>query len=141
MAHLTTGRCLCGHIAYAYDGPIGPASYCHCSDCRRCTGSAFNIGVRFRLADFRITRGNPKGFTKYGDSGRELTRHFCPNCGTPLFSSAPRHPDSIYVKAGTLDDVGVVAPAHQNWLQSAVPWSQIAPDLQGFDQGPDPQDA
>ena len=67
MAHLTTGRCLCGHVAYAYDGPIGPVSYCHCSDCRRCTGSAFNIGVRFRLADFQITRGNPNGFTKAGE--------------------------------------------------------------------------
>jgi len=30
--------------------------------------------------------GSPKGFTKKGDSGNELTRHFCPDCGSPLFT-------------------------------------------------------
>ena len=55
-----TGRCLCGHVTWRYDGEVGPASYCHCEDCRRCTGSVFNIGVRLRRADFRITAGTPR---------------------------------------------------------------------------------
>jgi len=135
MASSIFGRCLCGHVAYEYVGSIGPANYCHCEDCRRCTGSAFNIGVRLRLAEFRITSGNPKGFTKCGDSERELTRHFCPECGSPLFTSAPKHPDYVYVKAGTLDDPSVVQPTHQNWVVSAVPWSRIARGLRSFAKG------
>ena len=132
-----TGRCLCGDVRYEYAGEIGPANYCHCEDCRRCTGSAFNIGVRLELAAFRITSGHPKGFTKRGDSGRELTRHFCPECGTPLFTSAPKHPQHVYVKAGTFDDPSLVRPTHQNWLASAVPWSRIPADLRGFARSPD----
>ena len=85
-----TTRCLCGYITYEYSGPVGPAGYCHCEDCRRCTGSAFNISVRLSLAEFRITSGNPKPFTKRGDSGNELTRHFCPECGSPIFQHRQR---------------------------------------------------
>lgn len=124
-----TGHCLCGHVTWRYDGEVGPASYCHCEDCRRCTGSAFNVGVRLRRADFRITGGSPRGYTKRGDSGRDLTRHFCPVCGSPIFTSAPKHPDYFYVKAGSFDDPALVRPARQNWVASAVSWHRIAPEL------------
>jgi hypothetical protein len=52
-----------------------------------------------------------------------------------LFTSAPRHPKHIYVKAGTLDDPGIVEPAHQSWVESAVPWAEISPDLPSFARG------
>jgi hypothetical protein len=68
-----TGGCLCGAIRYEYDGEPGAANYCHCADCRRCTGSAFNIGVRIEARLFSVVRGNPNGFTKTGDSGNALT--------------------------------------------------------------------
>ena len=129
------GRCLCGHIRYEYTGAVGPANYCHCEDCRRCTGSAFNIGVRFDLAEFRILSGKPRGFTKRGESGAELTRHFCPKCGSPIFTSSPKHADSVYVKAGSLDDPLIVNPTHQSWLSSAVPWSRIGSDIASFTKG------
>jgi len=130
-----TGRCLCGSVTYEYAGRVGPASYCHCEDCRRCTGSAFNVGVRMRLADFRVSSGDPKGFTKRADSGQELTRHFCSDCGSPLFTSSPKHPEHVYVKAGTLDDPGLVEPAHESWVVSAVPWSRIPGALPSFSRG------
>ena len=129
------GRCLCGHVVYEYTGSIGPANYCHCDDCRRCTGSAFSVGVRFDLTEFRITAGSPRAFTKRGDSGNELTRHFCPECGSPIFTSSPRHPDRVYVKAGTLDDPTIVVPTGQNWTQSAVPWSHIDRGIRSFAKG------
>jgi hypothetical protein len=135
MARPVRGRCLCGHIQYECDGPVGPATYCHCEDCRRCTGSAFNVGVRVEKAAFRIVSGMPRGFTKRGDSGGELTRHFCPECGSPIFTSAPKHPDAVFVKAGTFDDPAVVRPADQIWVQSMVPWSRIDPATRSFAGG------
>jgi hypothetical protein len=86
-------------------------------------------------AQFTITSGSPKGYTKHGDSGRELTRHFCGECGSPLFTSSPRHPDYVYAKAGCLDDPMIVRPTHQSWTASAVPWARIDPELQGFAKG------
>ena len=135
MADPIRGRCLCGTVVYEYRGPVGPAAYCHCEDCRRCTGSAFNVSVRFDRADLHLVRGAVKGFTKRADSGTELTRHFCPECGSPIYTSSPKHPDHVYVKAGTLDDPTVVAPVRQAWVASAVSWIWIAPELPTFAKG------
>ena len=129
------GGCLCGHVRYEVDGPVGPASYCHCEDCRRCTGSAFNVGVRVERAALRIVAGAPKGFTKRADSGNELTRHFCPECGSPIYTSAPKHPAHVFVKAGTFDDPTVVTPVREAWTTSAVGWRRIPPGLASFPRG------
>jgi len=137
MASKVQGRCLCGHVVYEYSGPVGPANYCHCEDCRRCTGSSFNIGVRFDLSAFHITSGVPKGFTKRGESGNELTRHFCPQCRSPIYTSSPKHPEYVYVKAGTLDDPTIVKPIRQNWVSSAVSWSKIPGGIPSFAKGPE----
>lgn len=135
MTNIAKGHCLCGYVSYEYSGHIGPANYCHCEDCRRSTGSAFNIGVRFDVAGFRIVSGNPKAFTKRGESGFELTRHFCPECGSPIYTSSPRHPEYVYVKAGTLDDPNLVRATHQNWVISTVAWSKIEENLPAFTKG------
>lgn len=137
MTSKVHGRCLCGAVVYEYRGLVGPASYCHCEDCRRCTGSAFNVGVRFDVAEFRITSGSPKGFTKRGESGTELTRHFCPDCGSPIYTSSPKHPEHVYVKAGTLDDPTIVKPIRRSWTASAVSWSQVDGGLPSFAKGPE----
>lgn len=135
MSAKITGRCLCGFIKYTYTGALGPAGYCHCEDCRRCSGSAFGISVRLDRDQFEISTGHVKGFSNRGASGTELTRHFCPECGSPIYTSSPRHPLDVYVKAGTLDDPTVVKPGHQSWVTSAVPWSAIDSSLPIFPRG------
>ena len=62
------GGCLCGAVRYCYKGPVGPAAYCHCADCRRVTGSAFNVSVRLEIDKFRLERGDVKAYTKRADS-------------------------------------------------------------------------
>ena len=132
---MTTGGCLCGAIRFEYSGDVGAAGYCHCEDCRRVTGSAFNVGVGMQLDAFTLTQGKTNSFTKTADSGNELTRHFCGNCGSPLYTASPRHPEVIYVKAGVIDDPSVVKPADQAWLRSAVEWAHIPADIPGREKG------
>jgi hypothetical protein len=131
---VVTGRCLCGFVAYSYSGVVGPAGYCHCRDCRQCSGSAFGISVRFDADKFALSQGRVKGYTKRGASGAALTRHFCPECGSPIYTSSERHADFVYVKAGSLDDSALVRPAHQSWVSSAVPWCTIDASLPVFDR-------
>lgn len=132
---MITGRCLCGFVVYAYSGDVGPAGYCHCKDCRRCSGSAFGISVRFDANKFQLSHGHVKGHTKLSDNDVELTRHFCPECGSPIYTSSQKHPAHIYVKAGSLDDPTVVKPTQQSWVCSAVPWSTIDRSLPAFQKG------
>lgn len=68
MTELITGGCLCGYVRYEYKGELEAANYCHCRDCRKTTGSAFNIGVRLQSAALHIVTGQVKSYTKNGDN-------------------------------------------------------------------------
>jgi hypothetical protein len=128
-----TGRCLCGAIRYEFRGDVGAAGYCHCEDCRRTSGSAFGVSVRVSASGFRFVEGSPKSFTKPGDSGRSVTRMFCGDCGAPLCTLPPLHPDVVFIKAGSLDDPSVVVADRQAWTRSRVPWAEIAPGLTAYE--------
>jgi hypothetical protein len=132
VIELVTGGCLCGYVRYEYKGELGGANYCHCRDCRKTTGSAFNIGVQLQSAVLHIVTGQVKSYTKNGDSGNSITREFCPECGSPLFTRAPAKPQFVWLKAGSLDNPQLVKPMHQIWTDSAVPWAYIDPELPGF---------
>lgn len=124
--------CLCGAVTIACGEPLGPGAYCHCADCRKVTGSAFGVNIPFDAAQFRVLSGEIGSFTKTADSGNELTRFFCRNCGSPLYGLSPQHPGRIYVRAGVLDDSSFVRPAYESWCQSRVDWSVPGPDLPAY---------
>lgn len=126
--------CLCGAVTFVCDS-LGSAGYCHCEDCRRCTGSAFNVSVRCPTAEFRITSGDLGRFTKVGGSGFELTRSFCRSCGSPIFTSSPLDPSVIYIKAGALDDPDAVKPTLEAWVRSKVAWANISDGIASFEKG------
>ena len=121
-----TGSCLCGKISYEYTGEIGPSGYCHCSDCRKVTGSAFLV------SSYKSAK-----YSKFADGGGEIIREFCPNCGSPLFTFSPDYPDYVWVKSGSLDDPGVVKPAHQGWTDSKVEWADIPHNITSYPKDSD----
>ena len=132
---MVTGHCLCGFVVYEYGGAVGPAGYCHCEDCRRRSGSAFGISIRAETPALRIVRGQVKVFTKSAESGVLLSRSFCPQCGSALFTHSASHPEYTYIQAGSLDDPAVVEPKQQSWLRSAVSWRTIDNSLPKYDKG------
>lgn len=129
-----TGGCLCGAVRFECD-ELGSAGYCHCEDCRRCTGSAFNVSVSCATSAFRILSGELGSFTKRSDSGWDLTRQFCLSCGSPIATSSPRDRTVIYIKAGVLDDPAAVDPKLQAWTCSKVVWADIKPTIDSFRKG------
>ena len=87
-----TGGCLCGAVRYESTGEPGFALLCHCRDCQRQSGSAFAAGWRVPAAGFRVTQGEPKLYVRAADSGNQITRAFCPDCGTMLFLRVSARP-------------------------------------------------
>lgn len=127
-----TGGCLCGALRYQCSSKPKTVSYCHCPDCRKTTGSAFSAAVGVRKDTLKILSGNVKGYTKTADSGNRITREFCPECGSPLFTKVDAYPHIVWIKAGSLDESGHLEPTRQIWTQFAVPWAHISDDLPSF---------
>jgi hypothetical protein len=118
--------CLCGGIKLSYSGKLGPANYCHCEDCRRANGSAFNIGVRVERKDLAVkSTTDLRSYKSVGGSGREIERCFCGTCGSPIFTLHPDKPEFAWVKAGIIQSPDIVKPAYENWIKDKVKWAVI----------------
>ena len=119
------GSCHCGNIKYEADVDPDSAHICNCSDCQMLTGSAFRVTVHAPSSSFRLLSGKPKAYVKTADSGTKRRHSFCPNCGTPVNSSADTDaPERYSLRVGCLRERAQLAPKKRNWLRSALAWAQ-----------------
>jgi hypothetical protein len=122
-----TGGCLCGAIRYSIGAPVAELRACHCRSCQRASGGHGTVGAVVPQEAFKITQGKPRRYSAVADSGRTLHRHFCPDCGSPLYSQREQAPQLIVVRAGTLDDSEGLKITTNIWTKSARSWSYIDP--------------
>jgi hypothetical protein len=118
-----SGACLCGAIRFNFDRDrVLAANHCHCRDCQRATGSAFATFCIVPEDAFAL-EGEPKSYAVQGESGGDVTRLFCGDCGSQLYSFVAVMPGFFFVKTGALDDASWVEPASAFWGESAQPWA------------------
>jgi hypothetical protein len=129
MGSPMTGGCLCGAVQYEFSGEPVFSLLCHCRDCQRQTGSAYAAGLRVPAAGFRLAKGEPKLYLKTADSGNQVTRAFCPECGSTLFLRVSARPDLVAIRVGTLDDPSWFRPEADIFVASAQPWDHMDPEL------------
>jgi hypothetical protein len=99
------GGCLCGRIRFRVTAPPVRVTFCHCRFCQRVTGSAYAVEPIFEDAAFALDQGTPKTHAHVSDgSGKEITLHFCPDCGTGYRYTFQRFPGMTGVMAGAFDD-------------------------------------
>tara|TARA_R110002124_G_scaffold63350_48_gene173671 strand:+ start:59493 stop:60035 length:543 start_codon:yes stop_codon:yes gene_type:complete len=91
--------CACGAMEMAVSGPVVSMFMCSCLDCQRATGTGHATVALTPAAALLIT-GAPKSFARPSDSGAVFTRHFCPECGTPLYGQSSRAPDIRMIAIG-----------------------------------------
>ena len=96
--------CCAGRLRYECTGEPQFALQCHCRDCQLQSGAPHVAAVRMPWAGFRITHGSPKRYVAKADSGNEITRVFCGDCGTPLYVQVSTRPDIVGVRVCTFDD-------------------------------------
>ena len=113
--------------AVRYEASAEPVAVmdCHCRDCQYASGGSHTTAVVLPAAAFKITHGEPKRFTSKGDSGNPVTRAFCGQCGSPLFSEPPAARGIVVVKAGSMDDPSWLTPGGALYVASAQPWAHI----------------
>ena len=128
MGRQMTGGCLCGAIRYTIDAPVGALRACHCLNCQKASGAGGTVNAVVPTDSLRITKGETKRYDDSAtESGRVLSRHFCGNCGSPIYSRRNPDPGFVVVRAGTLDDSSGMKIATHIWTSRARPWDHIDP--------------
>ena len=132
-----TGHCLCGNVTYRIDAEPFAQAICHCEDCQRQAGTAYSVVLGVPTAAFHVEGDSLSEFTTTGDvHGGPTHRHFCSNCGSPIYSAVDALPDAVYVKAGTLDDASWLEPQVEVFARSAQPWAARPAGATAFDTLP-----
>ncbi len=91
---MLAGECFCGAVRYAVADQFAYALNCHCSNCRRTTGSAFKPLAGIARDKLRVTGGD-SDLMIYGDQAGHDAH--CGRCGSLLYSVVR---DGAFVHAG-----------------------------------------
>jgi len=117
-------ECNCGQLRVVCTGEPDRVSVCHCTNCKRRTGSAFAWNASFPANAVR-TAGEHRSFSRVTDSGRTNVYHFCPICGSTVFYEVELRPGMISVPAGAFASADFPKPTVQVFDQRRVGWCVI----------------
>lgn len=129
------GHCLCGAVRIEAELDRPQTMSCYCADCQRCTGSACATFVAVPIPAMTL-EGETKSFTKKSDEERDVTRHFCPECGSQLFSEVVLMPGMRFVKIGVLESNSEFAPGVAIWTDSKPSWAEVGEVAATFPRNP-----
>lgn len=119
------GRCYCGAVEYSVADAFLYAANCHCSNCRRTTGSAFKPFAGIEREQLVITKGGDDLLIFGGPDNHNA---HCRLCGSLLYSLV-RNAQYVHVTMGTLVDAPSIWPTKHIFVGSKAPWFDITDDL------------
>ena len=104
-----TGGCLCGNVRIMTVGQPYRVGICQRLDCRKHHGALFYAAAVFPQ----------DAVTVEGETAEYAGRHFCPCCGSSVFS---RLADEIEVHLGALDAPDQLTPTYECWTVRREGW-------------------
>lgn len=125
------GKCLCGEVHIKVNGKISDIIHCHCSLCRKNSGTAFATNGFINASDFNITSGTDNLSTFSFKPGRN--RHFCSSCGSPVYSSNEQDPSRYRIRLGILESEIAERPISHNFVSSKANWEDLDAKLPRYD--------
>jgi hypothetical protein len=119
---IRSGSCLCGAVRYAVKGPPLRMGLCHCTDCRKESGSSFVTFAVWPAHAFDNT-GEIKVFDGRG---------FCAECGSRLFNPGE---GEVEIRIGSLDMAPTdLQPTYEIWSKRREDWLRPVDGTEQFDE-------
>ena len=127
------GSCLCGEVRFEVTGPLVGFRYCHCSRCRKATGSAHAANIFLPQRQFKWVAGEAlvKRFDLPG--AKRFAVCFCTRCGTRMPHEIATT-ENVLIPAGTLDASPAERPEGSIFWGSRAPWFTETPALPKHDE-------
>lgn len=131
MSGKLIGGCLCGATRFEVFGAFDGFFLCHCSRCRKDTGSAHAANMFSSTATIAWLTGREKIKT-YGVPGTRHVRSFCSECGAAL-PSLQMDGTLLVVPAGSVDGEIDIRPTAHICFASRATWDEHLEDIPKFD--------
>jgi hypothetical protein len=131
MGTLITGGCICGTVRYECSTEPVFSGNCHCLDCQKTSGSGYSASMFVPIDTVKIT-GEVKYHDVKGGSGYDVSRGFCPNCGSHVFGKPAAVAGMMGIRAGSLDDPSLYKPQMNIFAKNAQKWAVLDPNLPQF---------
>ena len=119
--------CSCGQLQLTIEGEPSRISMCHCLECQRRTGAVISNQARFRREQVTFG-GKATAWMRTAESGKALTFHFCPTCGSTVYWEGEGFPGYVAVAIGNFADPNFPAPTIGVWEESRHSWVSLPPD-------------
>ena len=119
------GSCNCGSVKFELEDHPAWLSACHCSTCRKRTGSDYGLSVMTDLSNVKEYSGETKTYIRTGDSGNAVQYEFCPNCGTTIRWTVALIPGRVAFAAGTFNDMSWMRVGGEMYTEEAAPWGPL----------------
>lgn len=132
-----SGSCLCGSVAFEISGSFRLFFHCHCSRCRKATGTGHASNIIMQPDAVQWTAGEKLLKSYKVPEAKRYTTTFCSNCGSLMPRVAPDNSIAV-VPAGTLDSDPGVRPQARIMCGSRAEWSCDNSELPVFDTYPPP---
>ena len=123
------GSCFCGDVSFEVKLDKVEAYHCHCSICRKVTGSKFNTAFTTSADDFKWT-SKTEGIKVFQKNEQGFRNFFCSNCGCTVPN---RYQEvNFWVPAGLIDDMDCIEVTKHIFVESKADWDEITDDLPQF---------
>jgi len=130
-----SGSCFCNEVSYEIKGNMGIFQYCHCSRCRKFTGSAHAANLFVAPADFGWLSGEASVGKYDPPETKYFATAFCNICGSSL-PWLSKSGQAMIIPAGSLDTDPGIKPSHNIFCGSRPAWYTAASSLPEHDQMP-----
>jgi hypothetical protein len=112
--------------------PFRRANHCHCSRCRKHSGTFGLTQGRVPREGFELLQGEELLRVYRPDDG--AVKAFCSVCGSSLFGAWWPKGDEISIRLGALDDNPGIRPQYHSFVGSKAPWDELPDDgLERYD--------
>lgn len=116
------GSCLCGAVKYQVTGEPKRFFHCHCSRCRKATGTGHASNLFIQPGSLQWLEGEERIRTFKVPDAIRFTNNFCATCGARLPRQA-KDSDIVMIPAGSLDDAAPIKPQARIFSESRTNWS------------------
>ncbi len=130
------GSCLCGAVKYEVTGEATRFYHCHCSRCRKATGTGHASNMFLQPGELKWLQGEDQVRSFKLPDAKRFTNTFCATCGGRLPRQAPGS-DVVLIPAGSLDGEPPIKPQARIYTAWGARWSCAGDSLPAYPELPE----